>query len=63
MSQSEDQDTSKQEPQYSGTPAPVPRYGSLYQGSDGQRNQMRTALFRARKHRLQRKTGLLRPPG
>lgn len=62
MSNNADQDTSKVDRQYPGTPAPVPRYGSFIEGSDGQREQMRVALYRAKTHRLQRKTGLLRPP-
>lgn len=62
MSNSADQDTSKVNREFPGTPAPEPRYGSLTQGTDAQKEQMRTALYRARVHRLQRKTHLLRPP-
>jgi hypothetical protein len=62
MSESEDKDTSKVNPQFTGTPAVAPRFGSLFAGTDGQRAQMRAAIYRNRVHRLQRKTHLLRPP-
>lgn len=59
---SDDKDTSKVSQQFPGTPVVAPRYGSIVQGTDGQRGQMRAALYRNRVHRLQRKTHLKRPP-
>jgi hypothetical protein len=42
-------------PQYSGTPAPVPRWGSTMSGTTLQRTQMRVAIYNARLNRLRRK--------
>lgn len=54
MSQSEDQNTDKVALNGAPTPVDVPRYGSLYEGTVDQRDQMRAVVYFNRKRRLTR---------